>query len=292
MFDVRYRAFLETLTQLRPRLHRYCADMTGSVLDGEDMVQETLFEAYHNLNKFDATRPLKPWLFQIAHNRCIDFIRRRAVRAAAESASAVPDYIEPVDPINMDLNRAIEHVVTSLPAMERGCVLLKDVFDYSLEEVAEIVGSTVGGVKAALHRGRGKLAESPVRVRPPSARAAELKQVMQLYLDRFNRRDWDGVRELISADARLTVVDAFIGRLKDAPYFSNYERLAYDWKLATGEVDDETILVKLDRVAGVSTPASAIRLTITCERIERITDYFHCHCVIAAAAPSLTIHSA
>src|SRR3569833_662670 len=191
MSDVRYRAFLETLTQLRPRLHLYCADMTGSVLDGEDVVQEALFEAYHKLEKFDEGRPLKPWLFQIAHNRCIDFVRRRTVRAAAESACVIPDSVEPADPINADLNRAIEHGVTSLPAMERGCVLLKDVFDHSLEEVAEIVGSTVGGVKAALHRGRGKLAESPVRVRPPSAKAVELKQVMQLYLDRFNRRDWD-----------------------------------------------------------------------------------------------------
>ena len=174
MSDVRYRAFLETLTQLRPRLHLYCADLTGAVLDGEDVVQEALFEAYHKLEKFDEARPLKPWLFQIAHNRCIDFVRRRTVRAAAESACVIPDSVEPADPINADLNRAIEHVVTSLPAMERGCVLLKDVFDHSLEEVAEIVGSTVGGVKAALHRGRGKLAESPVRVRPPSAKAAEL----------------------------------------------------------------------------------------------------------------------
>ena len=76
-FEARYLAFLETISALRPSLHRYCARMTGSVMDGEDVVQETLFEAYRKLDKFDESRPLKPWLFRIAHNRCIDFLRRR-----------------------------------------------------------------------------------------------------------------------------------------------------------------------------------------------------------------------
>ena len=59
-FETRYAAFLETITQLRPPLHRYCARMTGSVMDGEDVVQEALFEAYRKLDKFDEGRPLKP----------------------------------------------------------------------------------------------------------------------------------------------------------------------------------------------------------------------------------------
>jgi RNA polymerase sigma-70 factor (ECF subfamily) len=287
--DARYRAFLETITQLRTRLHRFCARMTGSVLDGEDVVQETLFEAYRNLDRFDESRPLKPWLFQIAHNRCIDFLRKQAVRAAAEMASAIPDRVQPDRPGTEDLNRAIEHVVTSLPAKERACVLLKDVLDYSLDEVAEVVGSTVGGVKAALHRGRTKLAESPVRVRRPSAESPELKRVMQLYLDRFNRRDWDAVRTLISADARLTVVDAFSGRLIDSPYFSNYERLRRGWQLAAGEVDNETVIIRLDHVAGSWTPSSIIRLAITAERITAIVDYFHCPWIVGASS-SVCLH--
>jgi RNA polymerase sigma-70 factor, ECF subfamily len=45
LYDARYRAFLETVSHLRPSLHRYCARMTGSVTDGEDIVQETLVEA-------------------------------------------------------------------------------------------------------------------------------------------------------------------------------------------------------------------------------------------------------
>src|SRR4029434_8972123 len=90
-FDARYRAFLETLTQLRPRLHRYCARMTGSVMDGGDVVQEALFEAYRKLDQFDDSRPLKPWLFRIAHNRYIDFLRKQGVRVEAETAAASSD---------------------------------------------------------------------------------------------------------------------------------------------------------------------------------------------------------
>ncbi len=71
-YGARYRAFLETITQLRPGLHRYCARMTGSIMDGEDVVPEALFEAYRKLDKFHESRPLKPWLFRIAHNRSID----------------------------------------------------------------------------------------------------------------------------------------------------------------------------------------------------------------------------
>jgi RNA polymerase sigma factor (sigma-70 family) len=79
-FEARYLAFLETITNLRPSLHRYCSRMTGSVLDGEDIVQEALFQAYRKLETFDDRRPLAPWLFRIAHNQCIDFLRRREVR--------------------------------------------------------------------------------------------------------------------------------------------------------------------------------------------------------------------
>src|SRR6516164_9496706 len=81
--EAKYLAFLGTITHLRPSLHRYCSRMTGSALDGEDMVQEALFQAYRKLDKFDDGRPLKPWLFRIAHNRCIDFLRKRGVRVEA-----------------------------------------------------------------------------------------------------------------------------------------------------------------------------------------------------------------
>ena len=247
-FEARYLAFLETIANLRPSLHRYCSRMTGSVLDGEDVVQEALFQAYRMLDSFDDSRPLAPWLFRIAHNRCIDFLRRREVRKDAETAVVEPDRVLPADPPGPALGRAVEHLVLSLPPKERACVLLKDVFDYSLEEIAELVDSTVGGVKAALHRGRSKL---PALARAGSAaaarRSADEARLLHLYVERFNRRDWDGLRELIADDARLRVADRFAGPLADAPYFGNYQRWPVPWRLAVGEVDGEPVVIVLYR---------------------------------------------
>jgi RNA polymerase sigma-70 factor (ECF subfamily) len=58
-------------------------------------------------------------------------------------------------------------------------------------------------------------------------------------VERFNQRDWDGLRELITAEARLRVADRFAGRLADSPYFGNYERWSLPWRMAVGEVDGE-----------------------------------------------------
>jgi RNA polymerase sigma-70 factor (ECF subfamily) len=288
-FDARYLAFLETVTRLRPQLHRYCARMTGSTMDGEDVVQEALFEAYRKLDKFDESRPLKPWLFQIAHNRCIDFLRRRGARDEAESAASVPEAILPEEPSILGVGNALEHLVLTLPPKERASFLLKDVFDYSLDEIAEMVGSTVGGVKAALSRARTKLAVTSPLPKRSRTIDPDLKRVMELYVERFNRRDWDGVRELVRADARLNVADAFVGLVSAAPYFSNWERWTTPWKLAVGEVDGESAVVILQRGTDTWSPYSVIRLEVVDSQIARIVDY--CPWLIASVA-SLDINDA
>jgi RNA polymerase sigma-70 factor (ECF subfamily) len=283
-FDARYRALLETFSTLRPTLHRYCARMTGSVMDGEDVVQEALFEAYRKLDKFDQSRPLKPWLFRISHNRCLDFLRRKGVREEAEAAATIPEATSPDQPNTLEIDKAVEHLVVSLPPKERSCVLLKDLFGYSLEEIAELVDSTVGGVKAALNRGRRKLAGFPPPARSARSADSELARIMRLYVDRFNRRDWDGVRELISADARLRVADRFAGKVADAPYFPTYERWPMPWRLAVGEVDGEPVVIILKQNAATSTPYAAVRLQVVDQRIESITDYLLWPWMIPAAA--------
>src|SRR5579862_2363568 len=282
-FDARYLAFLETIAQLRPRLHRYCSRMTGSVMDGEDVVQDALFEAYRKLDRYDDSRPLTPWVFQIAHNRCIDLLRKRGVRVEAETAAMGSDSVTPAPPAILGVGRAVEHLVMSLPPKERGCVLLKDVFDYTLEEIAELVGSTVGGVKAALNRGRSKLASLPEPMKSRREANPELSRLLHLYVDRFNQRDWDGLRELISADAQLSVADRFAGRVEKAPYFKNYERQTVPWRLVVAEVDGELVIVALYGQGDEWRPASVARLEVIDQHITRIVDYAHCAWVLSAA---------
>lgn len=284
IFEARYVAFLETIATLRPKLHRYCARMTGSVLDGEDVVQDALFQAYRKLDQFDESRPLAPWLFRIAHNQCIDFLRRREVREGAEVEALVEDSVEPVEAVGHGVDKAIEHLVLSLPPKERACVLLKDVFDYSLEEIADLVDSTVGGVKAALNRGRTKL-DALQRAGMPaqSAPRRDVSPLLSLYLERFSRRDWDGLLELISADARLRVADRYLGDVASAPYYSNYAKRSVPWRAAIGTVEDEAVIVVFQQRDGAWNPASLIRIEERANRVVRIVDYNHCPWVLSSA---------
>ncbi len=284
-FEARYLAFLETIGNIRPRLHRYCARMTGSITDAEDLVQDTLFRAYRSLDTYHESRPLVPWLFRIAHNQCIDLLRRRGVRETAEAVALEPDFVEPGEPPGPAIGPAIEHLVLNLPPKERACLLLKDVFEYSLEEIAELVDSTVGGVKAALNRGRSKLASLESRPLRQHASTPENREILQLYVERFNRRDWDGLRELISADARLLVADRFSGRFADAGYLGVYERMRQTWRLTLGEVDGETSVVLLNLRNGAWEIEGIIRLNVGLNgRIERISDYQHCPWMLTAGS--------
>ena len=213
-------------------------------MDGEDVVQDALFEAYRKLDRYDDSRPLAPWLFRIAHNRCIDFLRRRGVRDEAETAAMGPDSVMPGNPPVLGLGRAVEQLVMSLPPKERACVLLKDVFDYTLEEIAELSAPPWA---ASRPRSTGADRNWPPCLTRESHREVnpELSRLLHLYVDRFNKRDWDGLRELISADAQLRVADRFAGPFEKSPYFGNYERQRVPWRLAVAEVDGELAVVVL-----------------------------------------------
>src|SRR5258708_12498715 len=70
------RDCLVLVARLRPDLYRYWARMVGSVIDGEDVVQDTLARGYYELSALKEPPALRAWLFRIAHNRALDYLRR------------------------------------------------------------------------------------------------------------------------------------------------------------------------------------------------------------------------
>src|SRR5690242_16948243 len=210
---------------LRPRLHRFCARMCGSSLDGEDIGQETLAEAFYNLASLKDPARFEAWMFRIAYHKCIDFLRRGrrhendvTFDEERDDRASLDD-----DPPDSPIDAALATLVRHLPPKERASVVLKDVLDYSLAEVAEIADTTLGGVKAALHRGREKL-----QTMTPAPAVGEFdpgqRRLFEAYAECFNRRDWESLKQLVRADARLEIVGANQGTMAGlgATYSSNY----------------------------------------------------------------------
>jgi hypothetical protein len=73
-----------------------------------------LFEAYRKLDQFDDTRPLSPWLFRVAHNRCIDFLRHCAAGREAVANVVAPEATMPIEPVSLGIGKAVEHLVLTL----------------------------------------------------------------------------------------------------------------------------------------------------------------------------------
>ena len=199
--------FLALVGDLRPELHRYCARLTGSVIDGEDVVQDALAKAFVALQTLEAAPAMRPWLFRIAHNRALDLLRSRAVRAAEplEAAAQTPDPEAP-DPLETLLRREAVSTALSrfveLPTIQRSAVILKDVLGHSLEDIAALLETTVDAVKGHLARGRARLKAINAQPAPePAARAPSA--AVARYVSLFNRRDWEGLRALLADDVRL-----------------------------------------------------------------------------------------
>jgi RNA polymerase sigma-70 factor (ECF subfamily) len=188
---VRGETLEKLFEQLRPKLHRYCARMMGSVIDGEDVVQEALVKALEALPRTGAVANPEGWLFRIAHNAALDFLRRRARHAAAFADDEDLEMIaDPTDP-GRDAFATVASLQTfmRLPTVQRSAVILVDVLGYTLAELCEIAGGSI--LKSALQRGRARLRElarEPDAVPTPALTAFERERLLE-YAARFNARD-------------------------------------------------------------------------------------------------------
>jgi RNA polymerase sigma-70 factor (ECF subfamily) len=255
--------------------------MCGSVLDGEDVVQEALAEAFFTLPTLRDSTRFEPWIFRIAYHKSIDFVRRNKRRQhdteLDENSHALSD-ADGEDLSDAPIDEALAMLVGELPAKERAAVILKDVLDYPLTEVADIADTTVGGAKAALHRGRSKLRERGAAGAPAVVEFdSDQRRLFDAYAECFNRRDWEGLKYLVRADARLEIVGENQGVMSGlgATYSGNYTRLPHEWRLSAELVDGMPVLMHWRRTAARWEPFSAIRLWWESGQVVRIRDYVH-----------------
>jgi RNA polymerase sigma-70 factor (ECF subfamily) len=235
----RRKELLALAEALRPELHRYCARLMGSVIDGEDVVQDTLVKALVALQDMEDTPPFRQWLFRIAHNRGIDLLRGRAIRSAAaiepgpvfsqDDSMAQPDHPESHDPAELLMRQeTIDTAVTrfaKLPVVQRSVVILKDVLDESLLEISALLDLSVDSVKAHLSRGRALLRELNAPS-VPTASAPPPSPAVARYVALFNQRNWDGLRALLADDVKLIQSSHAprVGSVQVGSFFTTYAR--------------------------------------------------------------------
>jgi len=204
--------FLDLVEPFRPELHRYCTRLTGEVWSAEDLCQDTLLRGFGAIGRGDLhgeparMKSPRAYLFRTATNLWIDQMRhrRREVDAEPDPPPATPD-AETL----AQVRDAGETLFAAGAPQERAAIVLKDAFDFSIEEIAELISTTPGAVKSALHRGRAKLKEAPMsatRALPAS------KALIDRFVAAFNARDVVALRDTLLETVSIEVLGVGGGR--------------------------------------------------------------------------------
>jgi RNA polymerase sigma-70 factor, ECF subfamily len=271
--------FERLLGELRPKLHRYCARMTGSAVDGEDIVQDAMIKALAALPDAGVIANPEGWLFRIAHNTALDFLRRRARQPMLHNE-------EILDTIAGSESSDQDHEVTTmslrtfmrLPALQRSAVILKDVLDHSLDEVSSITGASEAAAKSALQRGRARLREfatEPVDMSPPMLSGAS-RVLLIKYVEGFKTGDFDAVRAMLADDVKLDLVARQLkqGKSEVREYYAAYAA-AEQWAFAAGVADGRAAMLVYDRRISLETPAYFVALDFDGDHIVSIHDFLY-----------------
>ena len=165
-----------------------------------------------------------------------------------------------------------------LPVAQRSSVILKDVLGYSLEEIGGVIEASLPAVKAALHRGRARLRElagEPGDVSQPALPQAERAR-LDLYVARFNARDFDAIRAMITDDVRLDLVNKtrMKGKAEVSRYFGNYSKVG-DWHLVPGLVEGRPAILVFDPDQPGSGPKYFMLLQWSADKVATIRDFRH-----------------
>ena len=276
--------FLDEAEPVRPDLHGYCLRLTRQLWSAEDLCQETLLRAFGAIGRGDLhgeparAANIRAYLFRTASNLWIDQTRRRGREAALESPAAPA----PVDAETMaQVRDAGEALFRAAAPQERAALVLREAFDFSLEEIAEMLSTTVGAVKSALRRGRDKLAAGPpldtVRAAAPS------RALVERFVAAFNDRDVVALRDALLENASIEVLGVGGGRGRGGEWADRsieHATARTEWR----DFEGERIVLHLasdGHLAGVT------RIEETDGAVSRVRSYGYCPDTTACVAAAL-----
>jgi RNA polymerase sigma-70 factor (ECF subfamily) len=273
-----WNRFLAIVEPMRPDLFRYCRRLTGNVWDAEDLIQDTLEQAFARLGTLNADiASPRGYVLRIASNVWISGRRRAELQARAtlELAAAADADASARAETTLRLREAAGRIMAQLSPQERAAVVLKDVFGQSLDEIAAVLGTSTGAVKSALHRGRARLEEADAATAP---RHEVSRPVLEQFVDRFNARDRAGLMALMldSAAIRMPGVDYEIGREAFArePGWLYYNLMNPHSRWEVAVLQDEPVVLVLAKHG--DTVSSVMRLQTVDDRIAEIRVYAFC----------------
>jgi RNA polymerase sigma factor (sigma-70 family) len=273
--------FADRLQTLRPRLHRYCARMTGSAVDGEDVLQETLMKALRARADGAGVENFEGWLFRIAHNASLDFLRHRS----RNSLVPLTEDIEAAPIPETDMLAIGFRTFLQLPELPRCAVILKDVLGHSVDDIANIAECTPAAAKSALQRARlalRQLAQMPEDTRLPLMSDAD-RGKMTAYVQLFRNGDFDAIRAMLAEDVKLDLVNRLKleGRDKIGLYFTRYAQ-EKKWRFALGAVEGRPAMLVFDSTGATERPAYFVLVEWRNDRIESIRDFLFAPYVLEA----------
>ena len=264
--------FEDRLGEFRPRLHRYCARMTGSAVDGEDVLQDTLIKALQARADGAVVDNLEGWLLRIAHNTSLDFLRRRSRHKVVPLLDDIEDAPLP----EADIVAVGFQAFLQLPELQRCAVILKDVLGHSVEEIADIADCTPAAAKSALQRGRAalrQLAERRDDMRLPLMSDAN-RQKMATFVRLFQGGDFDTIRAMLAEDVKLELVNRLNleGREGIGRYFTRYAEETR-WRFALGAIEGRPVMLVFDGAGAMEKPAHFVLLDWREDEIAAIRDF-------------------
>ena len=159
-------AFEQLMLASQDRVYTLCLRMTGDREDALDLAQETFLNAWRGLPSFQGNSSFSTWVYRLASNACIDFLRKRTRRQEQESAASLDggedSLPEPADPRGTpeealeraELRRAVERGLQSLPEHHRQVLVMRELSGLSYQEISETLELDLGTVKSRIARAR------------------------------------------------------------------------------------------------------------------------------------------